>query len=179
MDLKELLGEDLYSQVTTKLGDKKIVIDDGNLIPKSKLDQINKDKKMLEKERDLYKKQADRYEGGMTKDEVEALESNIKKEYKISSALKIKLSSIEDESVREFIESKIDKEKITLNEDGINVDGLEEQFSSVSEKYSTLIGNTPINTGSIGNFGRDNNNPSDGDSQTSFMDAIRNNSLRK
>lgn len=179
MDLKELLGEDLYSQVTAKLGDKKIVVDDGNLIPKSKLDQVNKDKNMLEKERDLYKRQADLYEGGMTKSEVESLESNLEKKYKINSALEIKLSSIEDESVREFIESKIDKEKITLNEDGINLDGLDEQFNSVSEKYSTLIGNTPINTGSIGNHARTNNNQSSGDSQTSFMEVISNNSLRK
>lgn len=179
MNLKELLGEDLYSQVTAKLGDKKIVIDDGNFVPKSDLDQVNKDKRSLERERDLYKRQADLYEGGMTKSEVESLESNLKKEYKINSALEIKLSSIEDEAVREFIESKIDKEKITLNEDGINIEGLEEQFSSVSEKYSTLIGNTPTNTGSLGNFGRDNNNPSDGDSQTSFMEVISNNSLRK
>ena len=46
--LKELLGEELYSQVTEKLGDKKIMVDDGNFIPKSRFDQVNQAKKDLE-----------------------------------------------------------------------------------------------------------------------------------
>ena len=46
--LKELLGEELYSQVTEKLGDKKIMVDDGNFIPKSRFDQVNQAKKELE-----------------------------------------------------------------------------------------------------------------------------------
>lgn len=179
MDLKELLGEDLYSQVTEKLGDKKIMIDDGNFISKSKFDQVNDDKKKAERERDTYKTQAEKYEGGMTKGEVATLKTNLESKYKVNSAINSKLSKIEDESVREFIESKIDKEKITLNEDGITVNGLDEQFNSLSERYSTLINNTPSNTGGVGNHARNNNQTPGGDSQSSFMEAIRNNSLRK
>lgn len=152
--LKELLGEELYSQVTEKLGDKKIMVDDGNFIPKSIFDQVNTEKKRAERERDTYKTQAEKYEGGMTKCEVEALEVSLENKYIVKSAINSKLSKIEDESIREFIESKIDKDKVTLNEDRITVDGLDEQFNSLSERYSTLISNTPSNTGGIGNHGR-------------------------
>lgn len=50
MDLKEILGEELYKQVTEKLGDKKIMIDDGNFIPKSRFNEVNEAKKELEKQ---------------------------------------------------------------------------------------------------------------------------------
>ncbi len=52
MDLKELLGEELYSQVKGKIGDKKLMIDDGNFIPKSRFDEINNQKKELKEQVD-------------------------------------------------------------------------------------------------------------------------------
>ncbi|PAE27907.1 scaffolding protein [Paenibacillus sp. 7884-2] len=56
MDLKELLGEELYNQVVEKAGDNKIaVVSDGQWIPKQKFDDINtslKDYKDQLKERD-------------------------------------------------------------------------------------------------------------------------------
>lgn len=50
MDLKEILGEELYKQVTEKLGDKKVMIDDGNFIPKTRFNEVNEAKKELEKQ---------------------------------------------------------------------------------------------------------------------------------
>jgi len=45
MSLKEILGEELYSQVADKLGDKKIaIVSDGNWIPKNKFDDVNTEK---------------------------------------------------------------------------------------------------------------------------------------
>lgn len=45
MDLKELLGEDLYNQVVEKAGDKKLaVVNDGNWFPKEKFDEVNNTK---------------------------------------------------------------------------------------------------------------------------------------
>ena len=46
MDLKELLGEELFEQVNEKLGDKhKIdIVNDGRWIPKSKFDDVNEEK---------------------------------------------------------------------------------------------------------------------------------------
>lgn len=56
MDLKELLGEELYSQVKDKIGDKKLMIDDGNFIPKSRFDEVNNQKKELKEEVDTLNK---------------------------------------------------------------------------------------------------------------------------
>ncbi|GED13988.1 phage scaffolding protein [Aneurinibacillus migulanus] len=56
MDLKELLGEELYNQVIEKAGDNKIaVVSDGNWFPKDKFDEKNNEVKELKgqlKERD-------------------------------------------------------------------------------------------------------------------------------
>ena len=48
--MKELLGEELYNQVKAKLGDKELIINDGNYIPKHKFDDLNNDKKELKKQ---------------------------------------------------------------------------------------------------------------------------------
>lgn len=180
MDLKELLGEDLYLQVTEKLGDKKIIIDDGSFIPKSKFDQVNTDKKKAERERDTYRTQAERYKGGMTKDEVTTFEANLEKKYKIKNAVNIKLSGIEDEGIREFIASKINEENITLSDDGFTSKELDEQFNTISEKYSNILnGTTPSNTGGVGNFRRSNNNTTSEGSKGLFTEIVKNNSIRK
>ncbi|MFD5849696.1 phage scaffolding protein [Cytobacillus pseudoceanisediminis] len=51
MDLKELLGEDLYKQVMEKAGDKKIaIVSDGNWIPKEKFNELNENTKELKKQ---------------------------------------------------------------------------------------------------------------------------------
>lgn len=43
--LKEILGEELYNQVSQKLGDKKIdIVNSGQWIPKSKFDDVIKEK---------------------------------------------------------------------------------------------------------------------------------------
>ena len=43
--LKEILGEELYNQVSQKLGDKKIdIVNSGQWIPKSKFDEVIKEK---------------------------------------------------------------------------------------------------------------------------------------
>ena len=43
--LKEILGEELYNQVSQKLGDKKIdIVNSGQWIPKSKFDNVIKEK---------------------------------------------------------------------------------------------------------------------------------------
>ncbi len=42
MDLKELLGEELYNQVIQKVGDNRIdIVSNGNWIPKDKFDALD------------------------------------------------------------------------------------------------------------------------------------------
>ncbi len=51
MDLKELLGEDLYNQVKEKAGDNKLaIVNDGNWLPKDKFDEKNNEVKSLKEQ---------------------------------------------------------------------------------------------------------------------------------
>ncbi|MFB4164798.1 phage scaffolding protein [Alteribacillus sp. JSM 102045] len=52
MDLKELLGEELYNKVMEKAGDshKIAIVSDGNWFPKEKFDQVNNDNKEMKKQ---------------------------------------------------------------------------------------------------------------------------------
>jgi hypothetical protein len=51
MDLKELLGEELFGQVMEKVRDKKIaIVSDGNWIPKEKFNELNENAKELKKQ---------------------------------------------------------------------------------------------------------------------------------
>ena len=46
--LREKLGEELFNQVKEALGDTKIMFNDGSFIPKSRFDEVNESKKLLE-----------------------------------------------------------------------------------------------------------------------------------
>jgi uncharacterized protein (UPF0305 family) len=56
MELIEILGEELYNQVKVKLGDKKLIVNDGNYIPKQKFDDINTENKMLKEKVTSFEK---------------------------------------------------------------------------------------------------------------------------
>jgi hypothetical protein len=56
MEIQEILGEELYNQVKAKLGDKKIIVNDGNYIPKQKFDDINTENKMLKEKVTSFEK---------------------------------------------------------------------------------------------------------------------------
>ena len=76
--------------------------------------------------------------------------------------------------------------KALLNMDNIRyqegkLEGLQEQIEALQKDASYLfdLETTPQNTGGLGSFGRNNQIENSGSSQSAFMDAIRNNSLRK
>ncbi|CEI72936.1 phage scaffolding protein [Romboutsia hominis] len=166
MDLKELLGDDLYSQVTEKLGDKKIMVDDGNLIPKSKFEQVNEDKKAykgqvekLQTDLEAVRKKAGEVEGLNTV--ITELKETLKKKdkeiadrefnYSLDSALK-------DAKCKntKALKALLDMDSIKY-QDG-KLDGLENQLNSLKESDSYLFDiEIPGNTGGIGNFGRKGN----------------------
>ena len=52
MNLKELLGEELYNQVKEKIRDKELFVNDGTYIPKNKFDDLNNDKKKIKEQLD-------------------------------------------------------------------------------------------------------------------------------
>lgn len=49
-EVENLLGTDLFNQVKEKLGDKTLLINENNYINKQKFDDLNDDKKALEKQ---------------------------------------------------------------------------------------------------------------------------------
>lgn len=191
--LKELLGEELYSQVTEKLGDKKIMVDDGNFIPKSRFDQVNQAKKELEvqlKDRDtqladLSKNNKDNEALLNQIKDLQALNKQTTTDYenKINQiqfdyALDGALTNAKSKN-NKALKALLDMNSIKYQEG--KLEGLQEQIEALQKDASYLfdLDTAPQNTGGLGNFGRNNQIENSGSSQSAFMDAIRNNSLRK
>ena len=114
MDLKELLGEELYKQVTAKVGDSKIdIVSDGKWIPKDKFDKVNGDKKELQTQVDSLKDISTKYEAlqgdvAKWKDEaatVPALQKKMKEWEEESTDLQAKLKA-NDEQIKTFDEKE-------------------------------------------------------------------------
>ena len=191
--LKELLGEELYSQVTEKLGDKKIMVDDGNFIPKSRFDQVNQAKKELEvqlKDRDtqladLSKNNKDNENLLNQIKDLQALNKQTTTDYenKINQmqfdyALDGALTNAKSKN-NKALKALLDMNSIKYQEG--KLEGLQEQIEALQKDASYLfdLNTAPANTGGLGSFGRNNQIENSGSSQSAFMDAIRNNSLRK
>lgn len=191
--LKELLGEELYSQVTEKLGDKKIMVDDGNFIPKSRFDQVNQAKKELEiqlKDRDtqladLSKNNKDNESLLNQIKDLQALNKQTTTDYenKINQiqfdyALDGALTNAKSKN-NKALKALLDMNSIKYQEG--KFEGLQEQIEALQKDASYLfdLNTAPANTGGLGNFSRNNQTENSGSSQSAFMDAIRNNSLRK
>ena len=191
--LKELLGEELYSQVTEKLGDKKIMVDDGNFIPKSRFDQVNQAKKELEvqlKDRDtqlaeLSKNNKDNENLLNQIKDLQALNKQTTTDYenKINQmqfdyALDGALTNAKSKN-NKALKALLDMNSIKYQEG--KLEGLQEQIEALQKDASYLfdLNTAPTNTGGLGSFGRNNQIENSGSSQSAFMDAIRNNSLRK
>ena len=191
--LKELLGEELYSQVTEKLGDKKIMVDNGNFIPKSRFDQVNQAKKELEvqlKDRDtqlaeLSKNNKDNENLLNQIKDLQALNKQTTTDYenKINQmqfdyALDGALTNAKSKN-NKALKALLDMNSIKYQEG--KLEGLQEQIEALQKDASYLfdLNTAPANTGGLGNFSRNNQIENSGSSQSAFMDAIRNNSLRK
>lgn len=152
MELKELLGEELFAQVEAKVGDKKLaVVNDGAWFPKSKFDEVNTAKKELEstlKERDtqlaeLKKSAGDNEELHKQIQDLQEANKQAAKDYedkltntKIDSALKLALSGkVHDE---DLAISQLDRSKIKVDKDG-NVTGYEELVTGLQEAKPFLF----------------------------------------
>jgi hypothetical protein len=153
MDLKELLGEELYNQVIEKTGDNKIaIVSDGNWFPKEKFNDKNdevKDLKKQLKERD---------------EQLEDLGKKAKGNEELVSQIN-KLKEDNEQTAKDYQE-KLDKQafdfslekaladakaknpkavKALLNNEAIKLDGdkllgLEEQLKSLKESDGYLFG---------------------------------------
>ena len=153
MDLKELLGEELFTQVESKLGDKKLgVVNDGSWLPKSKLDEKLAVIKTLEEETQNYVKQLDELKASAKGNEeltakigeLQELNDKTRAEYEekvkatqLEAALKLALNN----KVHDFgiVNQLIDKTTIQLDDNGNVLNGLEEQINKLQQEKAFLF----------------------------------------
>lgn len=202
--LKEILGEDLFNQVKTKVSsynekadkDKKVSIvnvNNGEFIAKAKYDQLKTDldntktsldtanitiadlKKNNGDNADLQKKVGD-YETKIAELEAtgKAEKARMLKEIAIKDAL-----YAEKAKHPELLISKFDLDKIVLDEKGEKVvSGIEEQIKSNKETYKDLFGEKEQQGGAY------HYTPNGGDNKgnsgaTDFVGIIKENQVRK
>lgn len=152
MDLKELLGEELYNQVVEKAGDNKVaVVSDGNWFPKDKFDTVNNENKDLKQQisdrdtqlEDLGKKVKDN-------DELTAEIDRLTNENKTAT------QELQDKLDKQAFEFSLDKAlsnakvknskavKALLDTDSIKLDGetllgLDDQLKAIKESDGYLF----------------------------------------
>jgi seryl-tRNA synthetase len=150
MNLKELLGEELYNQLMEKLGDKHkvAIISDGNWIPKEKFDNLNEEKKQYKTQVDDLNRQLGELQGKLKDNEdanqtIEDLKKQIQdKETELAStrkanAVKLEVLKADPNDVADIIPHLKD-DAITMGEDGV-ITGLEEQLKGLKEKKPYLF----------------------------------------
>lgn len=152
MDLKELLGDELYKQVAEKVGEHKIaVVSDGSYIPKAKFDEkLNeiKEYKNQLKERDQQLEDLGAKAKGheeLTKqiEQLTAQNEKTKQEYEqkiqqqaFDHALSSALNGAKVKNTK-AVRALLDTKKIKLN--GDKLDGLDEQLKALKESDSYLF----------------------------------------
>lgn len=157
MDLKELLGEELFNQVSEKIGNQKIaIVSDGNWFPKAKFDEVNAARKQAEAaltERDKQLVELKKASEGnedlqatikkLQDDNKAATEKyeNEMKELKTNTALKLAIAN--DVHDPDLLLGLLDKSKIELGEDGTIKGGLEEQIKTLKESKGFLFKEAP------------------------------------
>lgn len=202
--LKEILGEDLYEQVKTKVSsynekadkDQKISIvniNNGEYVAKAKYLQLETDldntKTSLNTANttiaDLKKNNKDNTDLQNKIVNYESEKANLEKAHKETTEKLIKTSAIKEALYNEkakhpeLLLSKFDLSKIILDEKGEKVvSGIEEQIKSNKETYKDLFGETEQQNGAYHytpNGGNQNNNSG----ATDFVRIIKENQARK
>lgn len=152
MDLKELLGEELYKQVMEKAGDKKIaIVSDGNWIPKEKFNELNENTKELKKQ--LKDRDAQLTELGEKAKGHEELTAKINELTEVNKKTEADYQKKLDQQAFDFalksaltnakaknpkaVEALLNKESIKL--DGDKLLGLEDQLKALQKSDAYLF----------------------------------------
>lgn len=160
MGLKELLGQELYDQVATKLGGecRLAVVSDGSWIPKDKFNEANTARKIAEnalKERDEQIDELKRCAGeqaalreqlGKLRAESEAAMERYEAELKglrLETAVKLALSGKIHEGAEDILIGLLDKSAIELDESGAVKGGLAEQIEALRASKAFLFRESP------------------------------------
>lgn len=154
MDLKDLLGEELYAQVSAKAEEAKAKIDivsTGEWIPKAKFDEVNSAKNRLEetiKDRDKQLEDLKTEHAGAEdlKSTISGLQAENKakqadyekalKDERLTSALRYELKGKAHDP--DIVIKMLDREKLLPADDG-SVTGLEDQLKTLEAEKSFLF----------------------------------------
>ncbi len=204
--LKEILGEDLYEQVKTKVSsfnekaekDKKVSIvnvNNGDFVAKTRYDQLQTDldntKTSLETAnntiKDLKKSNGDNVDLQAKIANYESEKANLEKAHKETTEKLIKESAIKDALYNEkakhpeLLLGKFDLSKILLDEKGEKVvSGIEEQMKSNKETYKDLFGEEQEGQGQKPyHYTPDSGNQKNNTGATDFVGIIKENQSRK
>lgn len=169
-ELKKLLGDDLFTQMTAKLGDKelylhnkgeKVIVDDGTLIkkdgmiPKERFDEVNNAKKdyadqvakLSTEIEGLKKVSGDKDKLKEQLDKITADFTNLKTESETKEKTLAKKFVLRDHlrdagaKHVDLLEAKFDLSKIEIGDDG-KIKDFETVVKGVKETYSELFGDT-------------------------------------
>lgn len=183
--LEQILGDELYKQVTDKLGDNKIaIVSDGNWIPKDKFDNLNDEKKQYKEQVDTLnvelgklQKQLENNDGAT--ETIENLKKQIAdketemKAIRKSNAIKLEVLKANPNDVADILPHLKD-DTITIGEDG-TITGLKEQLEALKESKAYLFKEIdPAGTGgSIGGGEKQKPSTNTGGSVSDFIESIR------
>lgn len=171
MDLKKLLGAELYEQVVSKLGDHRLaIVSDGSWIPKQKFDDLNEERKQYKAQVDELNQQLGALQKQLKDNEgaaqtIEQLKQQIAdKEAELAAtrkqnAIKLQVLQAGPNDVADIL-PHIKQDAVTITDDG-TIAGLEEQLKALKEAKPYLFKQQgPDGTGgSIGNPPKDKSGP--------------------
>ncbi|AZO96140.1 phage scaffolding protein [Halocella sp. SP3-1] len=173
MDLKELLGEELFAQVNEKLeaqeGDIKLLVNDGSFIPRSRLNDktseleslqeqlkakdelIAENKKQMEQlkndtqaSEELKAKIAEYEEQNKTLQEQTKQQIEQKQQELIRTKKQAALQvALKDTKYPDLLLKNVDYEQIGVDDKG-NLTGLDDVVTGLKESYADLFGKTTI-----------------------------------
>ncbi|EJO5347147.1 phage scaffolding protein [Clostridium botulinum] len=141
MDLKELLGEELYKQVIQKVGDNKIdVVNNGNWIPKDKFNTLNNQLKTANDTITTLKK--DNKENESLQSKVGEYETKVKDYEKKIQNMQFNYSlegALKGANVRntKAVKALLDLENVKL--DGETLIGISEQIEAIKKTDGYLF----------------------------------------
>lgn len=171
MDLKKLLGAELYEQVVSKLGDHRLaIVSDGSWIPKQKFDDLNEERKQYKAQVDELNQQLGALQKQLKDNEgaaqtIEQLKQQIAdKEAELAAtrkqnAIKLRVLQAGPNDVADIL-PHIKADDVTIADDG-SIKGLDEQIKALQEAKPYLFKQQgPDGTGgSIGNPPKDKSGP--------------------
>jgi hypothetical protein len=166
MELKELLGEELYENVAEKLGDKyRLIANDGSYIPKAKFDEVNTMKNEYKSQVDGYAKQLDELQKKAAGNDelLKQIDALKQQNEKVTADFESKLmkANLDHAIERAIVDAKgknprailalLDTEKVKIENDKLV--GIDEQLKAIRTSDAYLFDIAPPSSGANPNAG--------------------------